>query len=133
MKKIIIILGVFSIVLSAQLYKEVKPESNNLGVKLVRVLEIREGDNAVIVDLLNADSSIAFGNTFFRLDKLPFELTRFDVYKIAGLDSTEIADIESKDSGNSLMVGITIFTLATLEGLRRWRAKRKALKEAKVG
>ena len=48
---------------------------------------------------------------------------------LSGADSTEIADIESEEGGNGLIVGISVFALATLEGLRRWRAKRKALKE----
>ena len=74
MKKLILILFIFALILNAQLYKRVKPDSNNLGIELVKVLEIRLEDNVVMVDLLDTDSTVVFSNTFFRLDRLPFEL-----------------------------------------------------------
>lgn len=138
MKKLILILFVFVAVLNAQLYKVVKPESNNLGVKLVRVLEIRESDNAVMVDLLNADSSIAFSNTFFRLDRLPFKLSKYDVYTMAGLGSAEIDSLEMIEAmTGDVETDISALWLLALgvpaAGIEFVRRKLKKRKATKVG
>ena len=55
-----------------------------------------------------------------------------ELLSLSGADEAELDDIEA-DKINGLWYLVSLPVVAGLEGLRRWRAKRKALKEVEVG
>ena len=64
-------------------------------------------------------------------DEAQMALIQDEILTLAGLDSTEIAYILEENDFNIVWGLLAVPVVATLEGLRRWRAKRKAKKEAK--